>query len=176
MSKFPQPPFPSNGGAWDGSQGIHPLGNPSASWLFCSLHLLASFTESPPRSHTSLLGVGMLVNPPTEPNLATYTNNGLTPHVRVDQAPRTGNRQSTAFNIVDSWPLTREKSIHGPLGTATVRLLSGESRVATSSIVIPNGQALADPFWLSRLPFCALNSSGQPGLATWQVSFTSILD
>lgn len=117
MSKFPQPPFPSNGGAWDGSQGIHTLRNLSASLLFCSLHLLASLTESPPRSHTSLLGVSMLANPPTEPNLATYTNSDLTPHARVDQAPRTGNCQSTAFHVVDSWPLARKKSIHGPLGS-----------------------------------------------------------
>ncbi|RSL72670.1 hypothetical protein CEP54_000593 [Fusarium duplospermum] len=103
----------------------------------------------------------------------TPTTASLTPHVRVGQAPKTGNRQSTAFNIVDSWPLVREKSIHGPLATATVRLLSSESRVATSSIVIRNGQALADPFWLSRLPFCALNSSELPGLVAWLVSFTS---
>lgn len=49
-----------------------------------------------------------------------------------------------------------------------MQLLSGESPVATSSIVIIlNGQALADPFWPYRLPFCALNSWELPGLAAW---------
>ncbi|RSL39710.1 hypothetical protein CEP53_013859 [Fusarium sp. AF-6] len=142
-------------------------------WLIFSLHLLATVFTTLTLLY-SVYAAYTLANPPTVPNLATYTINDLThTSVRVDQAPKTGNRQSTAFNIVDSWPLAREKSIHGPLATATVRLPSSESRVATSSIVIRNGQALADPFWLSRLPVCALNSSELPGLAAWLVSFTS---